>query len=70
MNTISNGVLAALVDGPLTVDELADVMSIPRPHIRAATTELVHLHRTITCDADGRFRLGVPPAWFPTTPKS
>lgn len=65
MNTISSGIIRQLEHGPSTADELADAMSIPRPHIRAAVTELVHMHRTVMCDVEGRFSLGTPPAYFP-----
>ena len=69
MNTISSGILRQLGQGPATADELAVAMSIPRPHIRAAVTELVHMHRAITCDRDGLFSIGTPPDWFPVVKK-
>ncbi len=67
--TISDGVLRQLEGGAKTVDELADLLFIPKPHIRCAVSELLHQERLITCDAEGTFALGEPSDRFPKTKK-
>lgn len=60
---ISAAVERELVPGtPLTVDELAERIGIPRAHVRAAVSEMVFQEKRLTCGRDGRFTLGHPGA--------
>lgn len=67
--TISQGILDWLVTGPKTVDQLVKLMFVPRAHIRAAVSELLHVDRKITCNKEGQFVLGEPSIDFPVVKK-
>lgn len=44
----------------MSVDQLAESIGIPRPHVRAAVAEMVFTNREITCDREGFFYVGDP----------
>ena len=56
-----------LAHGPLTDDELAARLGVPRALIRGDLAALVFEHRSVTFDPDGRSRLGTPPESWPRT---
>lgn len=53
--------LAARNGGPgLTADELAGAVGLARPYVRQELAALVFREGTVTCDRDGRYKLGDP----------
>jgi DNA-binding IclR family transcriptional regulator len=53
--------LAATNGGPgLTAADLASLLGTPEAVVRNTLSQLVFDDRTITCAADGRFKLGDP----------
>jgi predicted ArsR family transcriptional regulator len=54
-----------LAQGPLTDDDLAERLGIPRAIVRHHLWTMVYRHRTVTCDRAGRFHLGEPPEDWP-----
>lgn len=67
--TISEGILAGLGIGPKTVDQLVELMFVPRAHIRAAVSELVRVDRKSTYNKNNKFMLGGPSVDFPVVKK-
>jgi len=62
---IAAQIRAELAQGPLTVAELSERLGIAPAFIRKELWFLSFHDRLVTCDREGRYSLGEPPASLP-----
>jgi hypothetical protein len=65
-NKAEERILEMLAGRPMTEGEIVDALASVRPFVRMHLWYLVFADRKVTCDRDGRYRLGAPPDDWPT----